>query len=66
MIDDKIARVKVLIQKREEIDSELASLFGGEATRRGRPRKEPAGRADSGGASELSSQAVVSSTAQDD
>ncbi len=27
-IDDRIARVKDLIQKREEIDSELAGLFG--------------------------------------
>ena len=49
MIDDKIARVKSLIQKREEIDAELAVLFGGgETPRRGRPRKEPAGHADSG------------------
>ena len=28
MIDDKIAHVKALIQKREEIDAELASIFG--------------------------------------
>jgi hypothetical protein len=41
MIEEKIARVKTLIQKREEIDAELASLFGGEAPKRGRPRKEP-------------------------
>jgi hypothetical protein len=27
-IDDRITRVKVLIQKREEIDTELANLFG--------------------------------------
>jgi hypothetical protein len=27
-IDDRIARAKDLIQKREEIDGELASLFG--------------------------------------
>jgi hypothetical protein len=27
-IDDRIARVKDLIQKREEIDKELAGLFG--------------------------------------
>jgi hypothetical protein len=27
-IDDRIARVKDLIQNREEIDSELAGLFG--------------------------------------
>jgi hypothetical protein len=47
MIDEKIARVKALIQKREEIDAELATLFGGgETPRRGRPRKEPAGHAD--------------------
>ena len=52
MIDDKIARVKKLIQQREEIDAELAAMFGGaEMPRRGRPRKEPAGHADSGTAS---------------
>jgi hypothetical protein len=27
-IDDRIARAKDLIQKREEIDTELAALFG--------------------------------------
>jgi Zinc knuckle len=27
-IDDRITRVKNLIQKREEIDTELANLFG--------------------------------------
>jgi hypothetical protein len=27
-IDDRISRVKDLIQKREEIDAELAGLFG--------------------------------------
>jgi hypothetical protein len=27
-IDDRIARVKELIQKREDIDAELAGLFG--------------------------------------
>ncbi len=49
MFDEKIARVKALIQKREEIDTELASIFGGgEVARRGRPRKEPAGHADGG------------------
>jgi hypothetical protein len=42
MIEEKIARVKTLIQKREEIDAELASLFGmAEQSKRGRPRKEP-------------------------
>jgi hypothetical protein len=28
-IDDQIARVKALIAKREEIDEQLAALFGG-------------------------------------
>jgi hypothetical protein len=65
MVDDKIARVKALIQKREEIDAELAALFGGEASRRGRPRKDPAGRAGNGDATASSSQAAVPSTAQD-
>lgn len=42
MIDDTIARVKDLIKKREEIDAELAGIFGmTEQPRRGRPRKEP-------------------------
>ena len=42
MIDEKIARVKTLIQQREKIDAELASLFGmTEQAKRGRPRKEP-------------------------
>lgn len=41
MIDEKIARVKALIQKREEIDAELAAIFGMSApSKRGRPRKE--------------------------
>lgn len=48
MIDEKIARVKKLIEQREKIDAELTALFGGtETPRRGRPRKEPAGDADS-------------------
>jgi Zinc knuckle len=33
-IDDKIARAKDLIAKREEIDKELAALFGGKAPAR--------------------------------
>jgi hypothetical protein len=42
MIDEKIARVKALIQRREEIDAELAAIFNGAApAKRGRPRKEP-------------------------
>jgi hypothetical protein len=41
MIDDKIARVKALIEERERIDRELSALFGlAEAPRRGRPRKD--------------------------
>lgn len=56
MIEEKISRVKVLIQKREEIDAELASIFGGgEVPRRGRPRKEPAGHADGEAVSTMSS-----------
>jgi hypothetical protein len=58
MLEDKIARVKALIQKREEIDAELGEIFNGaQPTRRGRPRKEPAGRADNGNASEAPNQA---------
>jgi hypothetical protein len=41
MIEEKIARVKELIRKREEIDVELGALFAGaQPPRRGRPRKE--------------------------
>jgi hypothetical protein len=37
MLDDKLARVKNLIAKREEIDAELSQLLGiTEKTRRGR------------------------------
>jgi hypothetical protein len=48
MIDDKIARVKVLIQKREEIDAELAALFGMAVPKRGRPRKDAGPNGDAG------------------
>jgi len=41
MIEEKISRVKKLIEQRERIDAELASLFGiSEQAKRGRPRKE--------------------------
>jgi hypothetical protein len=41
MIDEKISRVKVLIQKREEIDAELSTIFGiSDQPKRGRPKKE--------------------------
>jgi hypothetical protein len=40
MIEAKIARVKELIRRREEIDAELETFFGGgEGPKRGRPRK---------------------------
>jgi hypothetical protein len=40
MLDDKLARVKKLIAKREEIDAELSQLLGiTEKTRRGRESK---------------------------
>ena len=43
MLDDKIARVKKLIEKREEIDAELSQLLGlAEKPRRGRPPKDDA------------------------
>jgi hypothetical protein len=49
-IDDKIARVKQLIAKREELDAELQELLGGSAVRERRtPRcsvcNEPGHRA---------------------
>lgn len=41
MIDDKIAKVKALIDERERIDRELSALFGlTESAKRGRPRKD--------------------------
>jgi hypothetical protein len=41
MLDDKLARVKKLIAKREEIDAELSQLLGlTEKTRRGRQPKD--------------------------
>jgi len=41
MIEEKIARVKKLIEQREKIDAELAGLFGmAGQSKRGRPRKE--------------------------
>ena len=46
MIEDKIARVKVLIQKREEIDAELSALFGIVPSKRGRPRKDAGANGD--------------------
>jgi hypothetical protein len=40
MLDDKLARVKKLISKREEIDAELSQLLGiSEKTKRGRQPK---------------------------
>ena len=60
MIDEKIARVKKLIEQREKIDAELTALFGGtETPRRGRPRKEPAGDAESETASAVLGQAAL-------
>jgi hypothetical protein len=48
MIDERIARVKKLIEQREKIDAELLHLFGiNEPSKRGRPRKEQAGGANS-------------------
>jgi hypothetical protein len=56
MIDDKIARVKALIQKREEIDAELSAIFDGTApAKRGRPRKEGSGISNSVSISETRS-----------
>ena len=40
-LDTKIARVKQLIEQREVIDAELATLFGLiDQPKRGRPRKD--------------------------
>ena len=41
MIDEKIAKVKALIDERERIDRELSTLFGlTDQPKRGRPRKD--------------------------
>jgi hypothetical protein len=41
VLDDKLARIKKLIAKREQIDAELSVLLGiTEKTRRGRQSKE--------------------------
>jgi hypothetical protein len=43
MLDDKLARIKKLIAKREEVDAELSELLGiTEKTRRGKhPKEQP-------------------------
>ena len=41
MIDEKIAKVKALIEERERIDRELSALLGlTDQRKRGRPRKD--------------------------
>jgi hypothetical protein len=41
LLDDKLARIKKLIAKREQIDAELSGLLGiTEKSRRGRQTKE--------------------------
>jgi hypothetical protein len=46
MIDEKINRVKTLIQQREAIDAELSAIFGITTSKRGRPRKDAGGTGD--------------------
>lgn len=41
MIDEKITKVKALIEERERIDRELSALFGlTDQPKRGRPKKD--------------------------
>jgi hypothetical protein len=41
MLEEKITRVKKLIEQRDQIEAELAAIFGMTApSKRGRPRKE--------------------------
>jgi hypothetical protein len=55
MIEEKIARAKSLIEQREKIDAELASLFGlSDQPRRGRPRKEQGSLEGASGSNPLS------------
>lgn len=43
MIDDKSNRVRSLLEKRDQIDAELAAIFAAaEQPKRGRPRKDAA------------------------
>lgn len=43
MIDDKSAKVRALLEKRDQIDAELAAIFSAsEQAKRGRPRKDAA------------------------
>ena len=44
-IDGKIARVKALIAKREEIDAELSDLIGGEVREKRSPKCSICGEA---------------------
>jgi hypothetical protein len=49
MLEEKLARVKKLMEQREKIDAELAGMLGmSTAPRRGRPRKEQGSGADGG------------------
>jgi hypothetical protein len=49
--------VKALIQKREEIDAELAAIFGMTQSKRGRPRKDAGANGESAGQEPTSSEA---------
>jgi hypothetical protein len=47
MLEEKIAHVKKLLEQRDKIEAELASIFGlANAPKRGRPRKEQGSGAD--------------------
>jgi hypothetical protein len=39
-VDSKLERIRNLINTKEKVDAELEQLLGGDAPRRGRPRKE--------------------------
>lgn len=39
-MDNKLERIRELINTKEKVDTELEHLLGGEMPRRGRPRKE--------------------------
>jgi hypothetical protein len=44
MLEEKLARVRKLMEQREKIDAELAGMLGmSTAPKRGRPRKEQPG-----------------------
>jgi hypothetical protein len=63
MLEEKLARVRKLMEQREKIDAELAGMLGmSTAPKRGRPRKDQA----NGGAPEPAPESTVGGQAADE